>query len=167
MKSRILIFASSLLLLLGTWYVSTQESRAGEKAEKENSAKAEKQVVQDVEGKKAFQKALKDNTLVLVDFHATWCPPCKKLKPTIHSLAKKYEGKVAVIAVDTDKNAEVAKEHGVRGIPDVRLFQNGKQVEQWVGWRPEDQCTKKIDKVLEGLKEKDEAKDAEKEETEA
>ena len=167
MKSRILIFVSSLLLLVGTWYVSTQESRAGEKAEKESSEKDEKKQVQDVEGKKAFQKVLKDNKLVLVDFHATWCPPCRKLKPTIQSLAKKYEDKVIVIAVDTDKNAEVAKEHGVRGIPDVRLFKDGKQVEQWVGWRPEDQYTKKIDKVLEDLQDKDEAKDPEKEESEA
>jgi thioredoxin 1 len=150
MKSKFIVFASSLFLLIGVWYVSTQDSRAGveDKKEKKSIEATHSDHVEDVVGKKAFAEVLKNNDIVLVDFHATWCPPCRKLKPTINGIANKYHPDVKVAAVDTDKNQDVARSHGVSGIPDVRLFQDGKQIHKWVGWQPAANYTSKIDQVL-------------------
>ncbi len=167
MKNKLAIFASTLFLLISVWYVSTQEGRAGDKEEngkKTNIEAAHSDHIKEIVGKKAFAQALKDNDIVLVDFHATWCPPCRKLKPTIYGIANKYHPDITVATVDTDKNQDVARSNGVSGIPDVRLFKDGKQIHKWVGWQPAENFTKKIDEVL---KENKESSGKEKEEVES
>ena len=71
---------------------------------------------------------------VLVDFNATWCPPCQLLKPVIEQYAKANAATVSVVAIDTDQHAEVARQNGVQGIPDLRLFVNGAQVAARTGY---------------------------------
>ena len=61
----------------------------------------------------------------MVDFGATWCPPCRKLAPTIDELATRYRGKVKVGKVDIDKEPEIAKKYGINGIPHVIIFNGG------------------------------------------
>lgn len=71
--------------------------------------------------------------LVLVDFHADWCGPCKRLSPILEGMAGEFDGKVLVGKVNIDSNRKLADQWSVRRIPDVRLFRDGKQVASFVG----------------------------------
>jgi putative thioredoxin len=73
---------------------------------------------------------------VLVDFYATWCGPCKMLAPVLEATVKTAAGPLKLVKVNTDENQDLAVSAGVSGIPDVRLFVNGKQVGAFTGFRP-------------------------------
>lgn len=73
---------------------------------------------------------------VLVDFYANWCGPCKMLGPVLDEVVKSTSGPLKLVKVNTDENQEVAASAGVSGIPDVRLFVQGKQVGAFTGFRP-------------------------------
>ena len=76
------------------------------------------------------------NNVVVVDFFATWCGPCKMLAPTIEEIAKEYEGKVKVGKVNIDEYAPLAIKYGVASIPTVILFKDGQAVDKSVGFVP-------------------------------
>ena len=71
--------------------------------------------------------------LVLVDFWATWCRPCKMQAPIMESISSKHSGKVVVGKLDVDQNPAIANRYQVQSIPTLILFKNGKPVEQFVG----------------------------------
>ncbi|MCW1887054.1 thioredoxin [Luteolibacter flavescens] len=71
--------------------------------------------------------------LVVVDFHAEWCGPCKMVGPVLESVTGEFPGKVLLGKVDVDQVQDVAKREGVRSIPDVRLFRDGKEVDRFIG----------------------------------
>ncbi len=75
--------------------------------------------------------------VVLVDFYADWCGPCKMLEPVVERLAAETDATVA--KVDVDANQQLASAYGVRGVPTLVLFADGEQVEEIVGVQPEDQ----------------------------
>lgn len=85
---------------------------------------------------------------VLVDFWASWCGPCKGLAPTIDELADQYAGKVKVAKLNVDDNPATPSNYGVRGIPTVILFKDGKVVDQVVGAVPKGQLEALINKAL-------------------
>jgi thioredoxin 1 len=70
---------------------------------------------------------------VLVKFEADWCGPCKAMKPMIGEIADEFAGKLSVVTLDVDANAQTAYRYGIRGVPTVVLFQNGEPVAQKVG----------------------------------
>jgi thioredoxin 1 len=76
---------------------------------------------------------LKANGLVLVDYNADWCAPCKMMAPVLDEIADNYEGRVLVTKIDVDENKETAAKHGVRGIPTLMLFKNGELAATNVG----------------------------------
>ena len=82
----------------------------------------------------------------IVDFWATWCAPCRAIAPIIDELADQYAGKLDVFKVDIDNNPETPARFGVRGIPTVILFKNGKVVDQVVGAVPKAQIEELIKK---------------------
>lgn len=73
---------------------------------------------------------------VLVDFYATWCGPCKMLAPVLEEVIKQASGPLKLVKVNTDENQELAVASNVSGIPDVRLYVDGKQVGAFTGFRP-------------------------------
>src|SRR5262245_23168097 len=91
---------------------------------------------------------LKSGKPAIVDFWATWCAPCRAIAPIIDEVANKNAGKLEVFKVDIDSNPETPAKFGVRGIPTVILFQNGKVVDQVVGAVPKSALEQLIAKAL-------------------
>ena len=83
-----------------------------------------------------FNEEIKDK-LVLVDFYATWCGPCRMMHPIIEEVAK--EENIKVIKVDVDKHDELARNYGIMSIPTIILFQNGNLVGKNIGFIPKEQ----------------------------
>lgn len=80
-----------------------------------------------------FDALIRDNKLVLVDFFATWCGPCKMIAPFIEEVAEEYEGKAVVAKIDVDEAQEIAAEYGISSIPTVILFKDGAPIHTEVG----------------------------------
>jgi thioredoxin 1 len=97
-----------------------------------------------------FEKEVLQSDLpVLVDFWATWCPPCRAIAPTIEALAKDYKGRLKVGKVDIEEQAEIAQRYEVQSIPTLMLFKDGKVAAQIVGAVPRTKIEAAIKKVLE------------------
>ena len=88
------------------------------------------------------------NGLVLVDFWATWCGPCKMLAPTIDAIATEYKDRVAVGKVDVDENEAIARRFGIMSIPTLFLFKDGEVVEKLVGYRLKTELEQLLNKYL-------------------
>ena len=74
--------------------------------------------------------------LIVLDFWATWCGPCKMIAPVVAEIAKEYEGKVKVGKVNVDEENALAMQYRVASIPTLLLFENGKVVKNTVGFMP-------------------------------
>ena len=85
---------------------------------------------------------------VLVDFWAEWCGPCKMVAPAVHELALEYGGRLNVAKLDVDGSPTIALKYGVRSIPSLIFFRDGKPVDQIVGALPKGALQRKIDQVL-------------------
>lgn len=90
-------------------------------------------VIEFDESKDDFDKVIADNKdkPTFVDFNASWCGPCKALKPVIEKLCK--DNGFVLVAVDTDNNPELSEKFEIQGIPNVHLYLKGKHVDQFVG----------------------------------
>ncbi|MFC6941823.1 thioredoxin [Salinirubellus sp. GCM10025818] len=84
-----------------------------------------------VEGRDHLQRLIEGNGVVLVDFHAEWCGPCKMLEPTVEAIAAETDA--AVAKVDIDDHQEIAREFQVQGVPTLYLFAGGEPSQRWVG----------------------------------
>ena len=94
------------------------------------------------------EKVLKSNQPVVVDFFATWCGPCKMLAPTIEKLSANYSGKAGVFKIDTDKGQKLATRFGIRGVPTLIFFKNGKEATRIVGFVPYEKLASTLDELL-------------------
>lgn len=91
---------------------------------------------------------LKSNVPVLVDFWAEWCGPCRAIAPKLEEIAGELNGKVKIMKVDVDANQNTSAQYGIRSIPTMILFKNGKPVDQIMGNHPKERIVEFITQHL-------------------
>jgi thioredoxin 1 len=104
--------------------------------------------VQNVNTESWDKEVLQSSKLVMVDFWATWCAPCRIIAPTVEELAKEYEGRAKFVKVNTDENSDLASRYNIRGIPTLMFIKNGQVIDQIVGAVPKSQLKAKLDSLL-------------------
>ena len=92
-----------------------------------------------------FESIIADNKLVLVDFWAPWCGPCRMVAPVLDEIAGEHGDKVTIVKVNTDENQAVASKHGIMSIPTMMLFKDGEKIDQMVGALPKPQIMAKLE----------------------
>ncbi|MEO8082418.1 MAG: thioredoxin [Ardenticatenales bacterium] len=93
-------------------------------------------------------EVLKSDKPYLVDFWAEWCPPCKMLGPVVDEIAEETVGQLKVGKLDIDANQQSAFQYGVRSIPTLILFKNGREAERLVGFMPKERILAKLEPHL-------------------
>jgi thioredoxin 1 len=86
--------------------------------------------------------------VVLIDFWAEWCGPCRRLAPTVDALATEYDGRATVAKMNVDENPNVPTRFMIRGIPTMLIFKNGELADQIVGLAAKEEIAKKLDQQL-------------------
>ena len=86
--------------------------------------------------KDTFEAALKNSAIVLVDYWATWCGPCRMMAPVIDEIAAEYDGRITVGKIDVDQEPDIAQRYGIMSIPTLILYKDGMPSATSVGVRP-------------------------------
>jgi len=95
-----------------------------------------------------FKEYIDSGKPLVLDFWAEWCGPCRMVAPIIDELAKEYDGQVNIGKVDVDNNNDVATEFGIRNIPTILFFKDGKMVDKQVGAVPKAKIEEKVKALL-------------------
>jgi len=93
-------------------------------------------------------EVIKVQGLIMVDFWAPWCAPCRMVSPTVEELAKEYQGRMKFLKLNTDENPDIASKYNIMGIPTLMFFKDGRSVDSIVGAVPKQQLKSKIDSLL-------------------
>lgn len=95
-----------------------------------------------------FEEKVKSEPLIVVDFWAEWCGPCRMVAPVLEELANEYSDRLAVGKVNVDENRQTAARFGIRSIPTLMFFRDGSRVDQVIGAHPKATIKAKIDHLL-------------------
>lgn len=95
-----------------------------------------------------FQQVISSEQLVVIDFWAEWCGPCRMITPIIEELAAEYEGRAAICKCDVEDNDDITMKYGVRNIPTIIFLKGGEVVDKQVGATSKDALKTKIEKYL-------------------
>jgi thioredoxin 1 len=104
--------------------------------------------VKDVNDASFEQDVLGSDKPVLVDFWAEWCAPCRMLAPTVAAVAEHYGESASVVKLNVDDNPSTAQRYGIKGIPTLILFRDGKEVERVVGATSKESITRMVEKYI-------------------
>ncbi len=103
--------------------------------------------VKKITSKGELEKAI-ENNITLMDFSAPWCAPCRLQEPIIRRLATRFRGRVLIAATNVDKSLDLASSLGIRGIPTLIIFKNGKEIQRFVGLQSETTLSNVLKKHL-------------------
>lgn len=95
-----------------------------------------------------FNELVSANKVMVIDFWAEWCGPCRQLTPIVEDLASEYEGKALIGKLDVDDNPDVCEKYGIRNIPTVLLFKDGEVADKIVGATTKSSLAEKIESLL-------------------
>lgn len=95
-----------------------------------------------------FKELAARDGLLVVDFFATWCGPCKKLSPILDEVAEEFAGKANIVKVDIDESEDLAVEFGIRSVPTVLFLKGGQVVDKFVGAVPKSEIVSKVQAAL-------------------
>lgn len=104
-------------------------------------------MVQHIDQNMFQEEVLNHEGVVVVDFFATWCAPCKMLAPVLEELQSEM-GNVKIVKVDVDDNGELANRYGVQSIPTIKVFKNGAELDTKVGFMPKEVLKELIEEAL-------------------
>jgi len=107
---------------------------------------SDSEFVKDISDSSFETDVLQSDRPVLVDFWAEWCAPCRMLAPTVAQVAEKYSQSARVVKLNVDNNPTVSQRYGIKGIPTLILFKNGKEEERVVGATSKEAISRMIDK---------------------
>ena len=93
-------------------------------------------------------EAVVSKGVVMVDFFATWCGPCKMLSPVLEDVANEVAGKAEVVKVDIDQSSDLAAKFGIMAVPTMLIFKDGQVVKQLQGFMPKPNLVNEINNVL-------------------
>lgn len=96
----------------------------------------------------SFNDAISTNQLVLVDFYATWCGPCKTIHPVLEELKKQLGDRIRILKIDVDKHQDTAMQYQIRSVPTLMLFRNGQRLWQQSGALPLSELKNYLQKYL-------------------
>jgi thioredoxin len=118
---------------------------------KQAQAPVDKSIINSIEDANQFNKILETSKerLLLLDFYADWCPPCKELAPILEKIAKEKSATVTIYKIDIDRNRELSNSFRITGIPHVAFFKNKENVFSLTGLYPKDMYLKVIEKFAE------------------
>ena len=95
-----------------------------------------------------FDQFVQDNEIVVIDFWAPWCGPCKRLSPVVEEIAGEMAGKITFAKMNTDEQPRTAQQFGVMSIPTLLVLKGGKPVDQMVGALPKQAIVDKLSKFV-------------------
>ena len=97
---------------------------------------------------KEFDEVIKSKKVVLVDFFATWCGPCRMLTPVLEEVLEESKGEFDIVKVDVDESYDLAKKFGVMSVPTMIIFQDGVEADKMIGYRQKDDILEEIKSYL-------------------
>jgi thioredoxin 1 len=148
--NRVLMVLPIVMLLAACDKVRNAARNLEKKAGDAAGSAASTQVIQ-LSGDSFESFTAQQGKVVIIDFYADWCGPCRKLAPILDRVAAESGGLVVIGKVNVDQQRELAGQHKVHSIPDVRIFRNGKQVDRFVGAPGETQVRERIEGHTRGL----------------
>jgi thioredoxin 1 len=146
-----IFFFCSIIAVVSScnWKSSSEDEKIVVTEEKETSKKVDQNTEESmmVINSNNFDETI-GNGVVLVDFWATWCKPCRMQAPVIEEIQKEMVSKIKVGKLDIDKSPDIADRYGIQSIPTMIIFKNGKPIEQFVGITAKEKILEAINKLL-------------------